>query len=70
MKLLRKDFTSAPSVYLRVVKTIAGTLNAPIVGTDVECSCKTRLLYAFLIAFAKDDPGAAARIIKNFRQGA
>jgi len=50
-------------VYLRVVKnTLARRADK---GTEFECMSNT-LKGPILLAFAKDDPGAAARIIKDF----
>ena len=37
-------------------------------GTDFECM-KDSLKGPILLAFAKDDPGAAARVIKDFAKG-
>lgn len=50
-------------VYLRVVKNTLARL--AFKGTDFECMQET-LKGPILLAFAKEDPGAAARVIKNF----
>ena len=62
MTELRKEARSA-GVYLRVVKN--SLAKRAVVGTDFECMQDT-LKGPILLAFAKDDPGAAARVIKNF----
>jgi large subunit ribosomal protein L10 len=62
MTQLRKDARNA-GVYLRVVKNTLA--RRAIAGTSFECM-KDTLKGPLLIAFAKDDPGAAARIIKDF----
>jgi large subunit ribosomal protein L10 len=62
MTELRKQARNA-GVYLRVVKN--SLAKRAIVGTDFECMSDT-LKGPLLLAFAKDDPGAAARVIKNF----
>lgn len=62
MTELRKQARNA-GVYLRVVKN--SLAKRAIVGTDFECMTDT-LKGPLLLAFAKDDPGAAARVIKNF----
>ncbi len=50
-------------VYLRVVKNTLARL--AFKGTDFECMQDT-LKGPILLAFAREDPGAAARVIKNF----
>lgn len=50
-------------VYLRVVKNTLARL--AFKGTDFECMQDT-LKGPILLAFAKEDPGAPARVIKNF----
>jgi len=50
-------------VYMRVVKNTLA--RRAVKGTDFECMSDT-LKGPILLAFAKDDPGAAARIIKDF----
>ncbi|MDH4124873.1 MAG: 50S ribosomal protein L10 [Gammaproteobacteria bacterium] len=50
-------------VYMRVVKNTLA--RRAIEGTEFECMQAT-LKGPILLAFAKDDPGAAARIIKDF----
>lgn len=62
MTALRKEARSA-GVYLRVVKN--SLARRAVTGTEFECM-KDTLKGPLLLAFAKDDPGAAARIIKNF----
>jgi large subunit ribosomal protein L10 len=62
MTELRKQARSA-GVYLRVVKN--SLAKRAVEGTDFECM-KDTLKGPILLAFAKDDPGAAARVIKNF----
>ena len=62
MTELRNEARSA-GVYLRVVKNTLARL--AVKGTDFECMQDT-LKGPLLLAFAKDDPGAAARVIKNF----
>jgi len=62
MTELRKEARSA-GVYLRVVKNTLA--KRAVEGTEFECMQDT-LKGPILLAFAKDDPGAAARVIKNF----
>jgi large subunit ribosomal protein L10 len=62
MTELRSKARSA-GVYLRVVKNTLA--RRAVVGTDFECM-QASLKGPILLAFAKDDPGAAARIIKDF----
>ncbi len=62
MTELRKEARNA-GVYLRVVKNTLA--RRAIKGTDFECM-QDSLKGPLLLAFAKDDPGAAARVIKNF----
>lgn len=62
MTELRKEARNS-GVYLRVVKNTLA--RRAIVGTDFECMQET-LKGPILLAFAKDDPGAAARVIKDF----
>ncbi len=62
MTELRSKARSA-GVYMRVVKNTLA--RRAIEGTDFECMQGT-LKGPILLAFAKDDPGAAARIIKDF----
>ena len=62
MTELRKQARNA-GVYLRVVKNTLA--RRAVEGTDFECMQET-LKGPILLAFAKDDPGAAARVIKNF----
>ncbi|MDJ0940233.1 MAG: 50S ribosomal protein L10 [Woeseiaceae bacterium] len=62
MTELRKEARNA-GVYMRVVKNTLA--RRAVEGTDFECMQET-LKGPILLAFAKDDPGAAARIIKDF----
>ena len=62
MTALRKEARKA-GVYMRVVKNTLA--RRAVVGTDFECMQDT-LKGPILLAFAKDDPGAAARVIKDF----
>ena len=62
MTELRKEARSA-GVYLRVVKNTLA--RRAVKGTEFECM-KDTLKGPILLAFAKDDPGAAARVIKDF----
>ena len=62
MTELRKEARSA-GVYMRVVKNTLA--RRAVEGTDFECMQDT-LKGPILLAFAKDDPGAAARVIKDF----
>jgi large subunit ribosomal protein L10 len=59
---LRREARNA-GVYLRVVKNTLA--RRAVEGTEFECM-KDSLTGPILLAFAKDDPGAAARVIKNF----
>ena len=62
MTELRKEARNA-GVYMRVVKNTLA--RRAVEGTDFECMQDT-LKGPLLLAFAKDDPGAAARVIKDF----
>ena len=62
MTVLRREAREA-GVYMRVVKNTLA--RRAVEGTDFECMQET-LKGPILLAFAKDDPGAAARVIKNF----
>ena len=62
MTALRKEARKA-GVYMRVVKNTLA--RRAVAGTDFECMQET-LKGPILLAFAKDDPGAAARVIKDF----
>ena len=62
MTALRKEARNA-GVYMRVVKNTLA--RRAVEGTEFECMQDT-LKGPILLAFAKDDPGAAARVIKNF----
>ena len=53
-------------VYLRVVKNTLA--RKAIAGTPFECVGE-KLKGPLILAFSKDDPGAAARLVKDFRQG-
>ena len=65
MTALRKEARNA-GVYMRVVKNTLA--RRAVEGTEFECMQET-LKGPILLAFAKDDPGAAARVIKNFAKG-
>ncbi len=62
MTALRVEARNA-GVYMRVIKNTLA--RRAIEGTEFECMQDT-LSGPLLIAFAKDDPGASARVIKNF----
>ena len=62
MTELRKEARNA-GVYLRVVKNTLA--RRAVEGTEFECM-QDSLKGPILLAFAKDDPGAAARVIKDF----
>ena len=62
MTNLRADARDA-GVVLRVVKNTLA--RRAIEGTEFEC-LKDSLNGPLLLAFAKEDPGASARVIKNF----
>jgi large subunit ribosomal protein L10 len=65
MTELRKNARNA-GVYMRVVKNTLA--RRAVEGTDFECMQET-LKGPILLAFAKEDPGAAARVIKDFAKG-
>ena len=65
MTELRKQARNA-GVYMRVVKNTLA--RRAVEGTEFECMQDT-LKGPLLLAFAKDDPGAAARVIKDFAKG-
>jgi len=65
MTELRKNARTA-GVYMRVVKNTLA--RRAIEGTEFECMKET-LKGPILLAFAKEDPGAAARVIKDFAKG-
>ncbi len=58
-----RRFARDSGVYLRVVKNTLA--RRAVEGTEFECM-KDTLKGPILLAFAKDDPGAAARVIKDF----
>ena len=62
MTELRKRARSA-GVYMRVIKNTLA--RRAVAGTEFECM-QTTLKGPILLAFSKEDPGAAARIIKDF----
>ena len=62
MTELRKAARNA-GVYMRVVKNTLA--RRAVEGTEFECM-QDSLKGPLLLAFAKDDPGAAARVIKDF----
>ena len=61
---LRREAREA-GVYMRVVKNTLA--RRAVKGTDFECIEET-LKGPILLAFAKEDPGAAARVIKEFSE--
>ena len=65
MTELRKQARNA-GVYMRVVKNTLA--RRAVVGTEFECM-QDSLTGPILLAFSKDDPGAAARVIKDFANG-
>jgi large subunit ribosomal protein L10 len=65
MTELRREARNA-GVYMRVVKNTLA--RRAVEGTEFECM-KESLKGPILLAFAKDDPGAAARVIKDFAKG-
>jgi large subunit ribosomal protein L10 len=65
MTELRTEARNA-GVYLRVVKNTLA--RRAVEGTDFECMQDT-LKGPILLAFGKDDPGAAARVIRDFAKG-
>ena len=62
MTVLRREAREA-GVYMRVIKNTLA--RRAVEGTDFECM-QDSLKGPILLAFAKDDPGAAARVIKDF----
>ena len=62
MTELRRNARTA-GVYMRVVKNTLA--RRAVEGTEFECMQDT-LKGPILLAFAKEDPGAAARVIKDF----
>lgn len=62
MTALRKEARNA-GIYLRVVKNTLA--RRAVEGTEFECM-KDTLRGPILLAFGKDDPGAAARVIQDF----
>ena len=62
---LRREARKA-GVYLRVVKNTLA--RRAVEGTEFECM-KDTLKGPILLAFAKEDPGAAARVINDFAKG-
>lgn len=65
MTELRRSARNA-GVYLRVVKNTLA--RRAVDGTEFECM-KDTLRGPILLAFAKEDPGAAARVIRDFAKG-
>lgn len=53
-------------VYLRVVKNTLA--RRAVEGTDYEC-LKDALVGPLVMAFSQEDPGAAARVLKDFAKG-
>lgn len=62
MTLLRRDARNN-GVYLRVVKN--SLARRAVEGTDFACM-KEGLTGPLILAFSQEDPGAAARVIKDF----
>ena len=62
MTELRREAREA-GVYLRVVKNTLA--RRAVEGTEFECMQET-LKGPILLAFSKEDPGAAARVIREF----
>ena len=62
---LRREARKA-GVFLRVVKNTLA--RRAVEGTEFECM-KDTLKGPILLAFAKEDPGAAARVINDFAKG-
>ncbi len=62
MTALRRQARDA-GIYLRVIKNTLA--RRAVQGTDFECM-QDALKGPILLAFAKEDPGAAARVIKDF----
>ena len=56
----------AGGVYLRVVKN--SLAKRAIEGTDYECLSET-LVGPMIIAFSQEDPGCAARVLKDYAKG-
>lgn len=56
----------ASGVYLRVVKNTLA--RRAVAGTPYECIAGN-LKGPLILAFSKDDPGAAARVVKEFAKG-
>lgn len=65
MTELRKNARSS-GVYLRVVKNTLAS--RALDGTDFECM-KPGLKGPLLLAFSREEPGAAARLVKDFAKG-
>ncbi|MBU2712113.1 50S ribosomal protein L10 [Zooshikella harenae] len=62
LTVLRKQAREG-NVYLRVVRNTL--VRRAVVGTDFECLTEA-LTGPTILAFSKEDPGAAARLIKDF----
>ena len=65
MTTFRKQARDA-GVYIRVVKNTLA--KRAVEGTDFEC-LKDALTGPLVLAFSSEDPGAAARIVKDFSKG-
>ena len=65
MTTFRKQARDA-GVYVRVVKNTLA--KRAVEGTDFEC-LKDALTGPLVLAFSQQDPGAAARIVKDFAKG-
>lgn len=62
MTQLRRDARNG-GVYLRVIKNTLARM--AVKGTDFEC-IESELKGPLLLAFSQEDPGSAARLVKNF----
>lgn len=65
MTTFRKQARDA-GVYVRVVKNTLA--KRAVEGTDFEC-LKDALTGPLVLAFSQEDPGAAARVVKDFAKG-
>jgi large subunit ribosomal protein L10 len=65
MTQLRREARNS-GVYLRVVKN--SLARRAVKGTDFECM-ESELTGPLVLAFSQEDPGAAARVLKDFAKG-
>ena len=65
MTELRRSKARDEGVYVRVVKNTLA--KRAIDGTEFECLAES-LTGPIILAFSTDDPGSAARVVKDFRQ--